>query len=186
MLVMPLDIPLFLIISFLICTTIIVCYSIRKITSFRVYAVGSRQFSTASLVATSLATYYGGGTLIANMTQFYAGIFWVIWRLLAISIPFMMLSYLSIRMSKFMYHISMPETMGRVYGNYTRVITALLSVPHSIALIAAQVYILSDVISKCINSVNPVFITILASIILVAYTIFGGSRAVVLTDIGSL
>lgn len=94
-----------------------------------------------------------------------------------------MLSWLSVKMSKFMYHISMPETMGRVYGKYPRIITALLSTCTSAALVAMQVHIVSQVISGCINSVSPISITILATLMLVAYTIFGGIRAVVLTDV---
>ncbi|AXI24249.1 Sodium:solute symporter family protein [Cardinium endosymbiont of Sogatella furcifera] len=180
---MSLDIPLLTIISFLLATAVIVCYSIKRFTTFRVYAVGDRQFSTASLVATTLATYYGGATLIGNLTKFYLGPFWISWRLAGILLPFLMLSWLSIRISKFIYHISMPETIGRVYGRYPRIITALLGCCHSIVFVATQVHIVSQVISRCIHSVNPHFITILAAVMLIAYTIFGGIRAVVLTDI---
>ncbi len=177
------DIPLFFMITFLLSTAVIVFYSIGKFTSFRVYAVGNRQFSTASLVATSLATFYGGATFIISITNFSLDPLWIMWRLLGIFIPFFILSCLSVKMSKFIYHISMPETMARVYGKYPRIITALMSVFLSITLVATQLHILSEVISSCINSVNPIFVTMLAAILLVVYTILGGSRAVVLTDI---
>ncbi|WP_243017960.1 sodium:solute symporter family protein [Candidatus Cardinium hertigii] len=177
------DIQLLMIIAFLLSTLLVVFCTVRRFTTFRAYAVGNRQFSTASLVSTALACYYGGGTLTTNITQFCHGIYWVGFRCFGIIAAFSMLSWLSTRMSQFMYHISMPETMGRAYGKYTRVITALLSVGFSTTLIAAQVYIMSRVISICINSVNPLLITILAALMLVSYATFGGIRAVVFTDI---
>lgn len=180
---MSFDIPLLTIISFLLCTAVIVCCSIKRFTNFRIYAVGDRQFSTVSLVTTTLATYYGGATLIEHLTKFSLGPFWFSWRLGGILLPCLVLSGLSMRMSKFIYHISMTETMGRVYGRYPRIITALLGCCHSITFVATQVYIISQVISGCISSVHPLIITILATVMLIAYTIFGGARAVVLTDI---
>ncbi len=86
-------------------------------------------------------------------------------------------------MSKFIYHISMPETMGRVYGPYPRVITALLSVCYSTVVVAMQIHIMAQGVSICIESVNPLCITMLTTLLLVVYTIFGGIRAVVLTDV---
>lgn len=180
---MSFDIPLVIIISFLVCTGLIVSYSMQGFTTFRTYAVGNRKFSTASLIATTLATYYGGATFIGNLTKFNFGLFWISWRIAGVLLPFLMLSWLSIKMSKFIYHISMPETIGRAYGKYPRLITAFLGCCHSATFLATQVYIISEVISKCIGSVNPFFITILATMMVIAYTIFGGVRSVILTDI---
>lgn len=100
---MSFDIPLFIVISFLLSTAVIVFYSIKRFTTFRVYAVGNRQFSTVSLIATTLATYYGGAMLIGYLSMFSFGPFWLSRALFAILIPFLMLSWLSKRMSKFIY-----------------------------------------------------------------------------------
>lgn len=85
---MSFDIPLLIIIGFLLCTAVIVFYSIKRFTTFRIYAVGNRQFSTVSLITTTLATYYGGAILIGSLTIFSLGPFWISWTLVAFSSPF--------------------------------------------------------------------------------------------------
>ena len=181
---MVFDIPLCMIIAFLLSIVLIAHYAIRtRVTSFRPYAVGNRAFSTANLIATVLATYYGGGTMMSYITQFSDGIFWVSWRIFGVMAAFFTLSWLSMRMANFIYHISMPETMGRVYGKYPRIITAVLNICYSTVVIAMQIRIMSQVIGVCITSASPLAITILTTLLVVAYAIFGGIRAIVLTDI---
>lgn len=177
------DIRLVIVMVFLLSTLLVVLCTIRKFTTFRAYAVGNRQFSTPSLVSTALACYYGGGIMMTHTTKFYYGLYWVGWRCFGIMAAFCVLSWISGRMTQFMYHISMPETMGRVYGKCPRIITALLSVVYSSAVIAIQIYIMSRVINICISSVSPWIITMLATISLVSYATFGGIRAVIFTDI---
>ncbi|AXI24285.1 Sodium:solute symporter family protein [Cardinium endosymbiont of Sogatella furcifera] len=178
------DLPLLIVIVFLLATSAVACYATRGSgTTFRAYAVGNRVFSTANLVATILATYYGGATLMSYVTQFSDGLFWVSWRIFGVMAAFFTLSWLGMHMSKFIYHISMPETMGRVYGKYPRMITALLSLCYSTVVIAMQIRIMCRGINICIDSASPLAITLLATFMLVTYALFGGIRAVVLTDI---
>ena len=61
------NIPLCMVVAFLLLTLVVGIYFSRKITSFRQYAVGDKQFGTATLVATVLATAYGGGGLVRNV-----------------------------------------------------------------------------------------------------------------------
>lgn len=56
-----LNIPLFIVAAFLVLTLWVGIYFSSKQTTFREYAVGNKQFSTATLVFTVLATAYGGG-----------------------------------------------------------------------------------------------------------------------------
>ncbi|MDN5246781.1 MAG: hypothetical protein QWI37_00840 [Candidatus Cardinium sp.] len=181
------DLPLLIVIVFLLATSAVACYATKGSgTTFRAYAVGNRAFSTANLVATILATYYGGATLMSYVTQFSGGLFWVSWRIFGVVAAFFTLSWLGMHMSRFIYHISMPETMGRVYGNYPRIITAVLSVCFSTVVIAMQIRIMCRGISICIDSASPLSITLLATFVLVTYALFGGIRAVVLTDMWQL
>lgn len=181
---MVFDTPLLIVIAFLLSVSGVAFYATReRFTTFRAYAIGNKQFSTANLVATALATYYGGGTLMSYVTQFSDGLFWISWRIFGIIAVFFTLSWLGMRMSKFIYHISMPDTIGRVYGKYPRIITALLSICYSTVVIAMQIHVMSQGISICIDSASPLFITILATLVLVTYAIFGGIRAVILTDV---
>ncbi|MGI2298598.1 sodium:solute symporter family transporter [Candidatus Cardinium hertigii] len=181
---MVLDLPLFMIIAFLLSILLISFYAIgTRVTSFRPYAVGNREFSTASLMASLLATYYGGGTIMSYIVQFSDGIFWVSWRIFGVMAAFFTLSWLGMRMSNFIYHISMPETMGRAYGKYPRIITALLNICYSTVVVAMQIHIMAQGISMCITSASPLAITILTTSMVIIYAIFGGIRAIVLTDV---
>lgn len=181
---MLLDTPLLIVIVFLLSTSGVALYASRKrITTFRSYAIGNRTFSTTNLIATTIATYYGGATFMSYLTQFSDRLFWISWRIFGVMAACFTLSWLAIRMSKFMYHISMPETIGRVYGKYPRIITAGLNICYSTVVIAIQIHIMSQGISICIDSYSPLLITIVTTLVLVTYAIFGGIRAVVLTDI---
>lgn len=53
-------------------------------------------------------------------------------------------------MPKFMYHISIPETIGRLYGKFARVIGALFSIFISIAFVAMQIRVMSESVAICI------------------------------------
>jgi len=93
------------------------------------------------------------------------------------------ISRLALYMGPFMYHLSMPETIGSVYGKYARIITALSGICDAIAMIAAQISAMSLSINMCLDGVPPKAITIVVSLILILYSSFGGIRAVVFTDL---
>ncbi|WP_339044362.1 hypothetical protein [Cardinium endosymbiont of Tipula unca] len=50
-------------------------------------------------------------------------------------------------MKPFMHHLSMAETMGSVYGQAPRVITALSSIAASIAIVAMQINVVDPEVS---------------------------------------
>ena len=86
-------------------------------------------------------------------------------------------------MGQFMRHLSMPETIGSIYGKYARIITALSGISDAIAMIAGQISAMSLSISMCLDGVNPKIITIAVTLILIFYSSFGGIRAVTFTDV---
>ncbi|WP_243018209.1 sodium:solute symporter family transporter [Candidatus Cardinium hertigii] len=177
------NIPLFMVVTFLLLTLVVGIYFSRKTTSFQQYALGNKKFSTSTLVATVLATAYSGGGLVRNVEQVYKlGLYWIMVLTLA-GFSLYIVSWLALRMGRFMHHLSMPETIGSVYGRYARIITTLSGICDAIAMIAAQVSAMSLAISMCLDVVNPKVITIGVTLILIFYSSFGGIRAVVFTDI---
>lgn len=177
------NIPLCMVVAFLLLTLGVGIYFSSKVTSFQQYAIGDKRFATATLVATVLATAYGGGGLVRNVQQVHnLGLYWIILSLLII-FDLYIVSHLALRMGQFMNHFSMPETIGSVYGKYARMITALSGICDAIAMIAGQISAMSLAISMCLDSVNPKIITILVTIILIFYSSFGGIRAVTFTDV---
>ena len=175
--------PLYMVVSFLLLTLVVGIYFSRRLTSFQQYAVGDKQFATATLVATVLATAYGGGGLIRNVQQVHnLGLYWIILMFLS-GFDLYIISKLALYMGRFMGHLSMPETIGSVYGRYTRMITALSGICDAIAMIAMQISAMSLSISMCLDSVHPKAITVVVTIILIFYSSFGGIRAVTFTDV---
>ncbi|ROT47113.1 sodium:solute symporter family protein [Candidatus Cardinium hertigii] len=180
-----LNVPLLMVVAFLLLTLAVGLYYSRKTTTLREYAVGNKQFATATLVATTLATCWGGGGLVRTVEQVHhLGLFYIIFCL--VSQDLWIISILAVRMGPFMQHLSMPETIGSVYGKYPRLITALACIAAYIAGLAVQITVISKAISFCLGSVDAeleYYTTILATLILIFYSTFGGIRAVTFTDV---
>ncbi|WP_342265202.1 sodium:solute symporter family transporter [Cardinium endosymbiont of Philonthus spinipes] len=177
------NISLWIVSAFLALTLMVGIYFSRKKTTFREYAVGSKQFSTATLVATVLATAFGGGGLVRNVECVHElGLWWIILRFLD-CFGVWVVSKLVLRMGPFMQHFSMAGTIGHIYGRCPRVIAALIGICGSIVIITMQITVMSQAIGMCISLGNPYVMPILATLLLVFYSTFGGIRAVTFTDV---
>lgn len=86
-------------------------------------------------------------------------------------------------MHKFIYHLSMPESMASVYGPYARFITALFEVCNTIIIVSLQIRIIRDTVGLFIPLANPLAITMLITTLMVIYAMFGGARAIAFTDV---
>ncbi|WP_419241606.1 sodium:solute symporter family transporter [Cardinium endosymbiont of Nabis limbatus] len=178
-----LSIPLFIVAAFLVLTLVVGVYFSRKKTTFREHAVGSKQFATATLVATVLATNYSGAGLLRIVECVHdLGLWWIVCISLA-SFGYWAISRLAIRMGPFMQHLSIAETLGCIYGKYLRVITALVSVCGCIVVITMQITAMSHAINMCLGSIDPFLITFLSTFLLIFYSTFGGVRAITFTDV---
>ncbi|WP_148269031.1 hypothetical protein [Cardinium endosymbiont of Encarsia pergandiella] len=98
--------PIVIVGAFLLLTLVVgICFS-RKKTTFREYAVGNKKFSTATLIATVLATSYGAGGLIRNVECDYEfGLYWMIILIFNCFCSWT-ISRLVLRMGPFMSHLS--------------------------------------------------------------------------------
>ncbi|MGI2262245.1 sodium:solute symporter family transporter [Candidatus Cardinium hertigii] len=178
--------PILIVGAFLLLTLVVGIYFSRQKTTFREYAVGNKQFATATLVATVLATYYGAGGLMRNPVCVYQfGLYWIILSLFVNSFSRWLFSRLMLRMGPFMQSLSNTEMMGNVYGTWPRIITALVGICSSICSITMQIVVMIQVISMCITPdlFNSRIISILATLVLIFYSMFGGVRAVTYTDV---
>ncbi|AWN81775.1 Sodium/glucose cotransporter [Candidatus Cardinium hertigii] len=178
--------PILIVIAFLLLTLTVGIYFHKKTTTLREYAVGNKKFATATLVATMLATKFGGDNMPLDVVEIHnRGINWI-FIALSTSVPFLLLSRLVLRMGPFMQHLSMPETIGSVYGTYPRIVTVLSCICNSIAGIALEITVISRAIAMCIPSCAPQtiqYMTLLATAVLIFYSCFGGIRSVTFTDV---
>ncbi|MGI2298885.1 sodium:solute symporter family transporter [Candidatus Cardinium hertigii] len=175
--------PLYIVAAFLGLTFLMGVYFSRKKTTFREYAVGNKQFGTATLVATVLATSFGGGALIRTVECTHIlGLYWIVLITLN-SFGFWIISKLALRMGPFMQHFSMTETIGSIYGTYPRIIAALVGICTCIIGITLQINVMSQAINMSLGSIDPRIITILSTVLLIFYSTFGGVRAITYTDV---
>ncbi|MGI2298745.1 sodium:solute symporter family transporter [Candidatus Cardinium hertigii] len=169
--------------AFLLLTLVVGIYFSRKKTTFREYAVGNKQFSTATLVATVLATTYSGGGLVRNIECVYdLGLFWITMLTLD-CFGSWVISKFALRMGPFMQHLSIPETIGSIYGTYPKIVTAVFSILHSTVMITMQIIAISKALSMCLGVTDLYLLTIFSTLLLIFYSTFGGVRAVTYTDV---
>lgn len=169
--------------AFLLLTLVVGLYVSRGATTFREYAVGNKRFGTISLVATILATTFGGGSIIREVPNIYdQGIVWIAY-IFGWIMKHYIINLLALRMGPFMQHLSMAETIGSVYGKYPRVIAALLATSLVVGAVAIQINVMSCAIGMCMDAIDPSIVTVLATLILISYAALGGIRAVTITDL---
>ncbi|WP_223262007.1 hypothetical protein [Cardinium endosymbiont of Dermatophagoides farinae] len=167
------NMPLFIVACFLVLTLLVGLYFSRKKTTFREYAVGNKDFATATLVATVLATFFEGGGLVRNVECIYDLGLWFIGVLLLVPFGIWIISRLSLRMGPFMAHLSMAETMGSIYGRYPMFITVLVSICNCIIGVTSQIIIMSQAIGMCVTLANSYVIPIFSTLLLIFYSTFG-------------
>lgn len=175
-----------MVLAFLVLTLVVGLYVSRGTTTFREYAVGNKRFDTTSLVATVLATMFGGGALMRTVPDIYdQGIVCIVY-VFGLVINSYIVNLLALRMGPFMQHLSMAETIGSVYGKYPRMIAALLATSLVVGVVAIQINVMSCAIGMCMDGIDPCMVTVLATLILISYAALGGIRAVTITDLFQL
>ena len=169
-------------IFFLVCLVSGLWYG-KGTKTFEQFAVGDKKFAVPTLVATIVATNFGGGFLFRDLEQIYnRGLYYAFAASVA-NLGFAFVSRLmALRMGEFINHSSIAESMGVLFGKAVRVITALSGILFSAGAVAIQLQIITRVIKLCsgIDGNGPVYI---ATIIVLLYSTFGGIKAVTFTDI---
>ncbi|WP_223245671.1 sodium:solute symporter family transporter [Cardinium endosymbiont of Bemisia tabaci] len=181
--VMLLNMPIVIVAAFLFLTLVVGIYFSKKETTFREYAVGSKNFSTATLVYTVLATTFGGGTIIRSIESIHELGLYIIFGTSLDYFGFWIIGRLALRMGPFMKHLSMAETIGSIYGKYPRIIAALVGICVCVVVITVQIKVMSNAFKICLNSIDPFTMTIFSTLLLIFYSSYGGVRAVTYTDV---
>ena len=112
---LTLDVALFSV--FLAMNLIVGLRAGRRVETLREYAIGRRDFSTATLTSTILATWVSGISLFTTLENVYtSGLLFII---VMAGGPIGLLLYgrvLAVRMGAFFNNISVAEAMGDLYG----------------------------------------------------------------------
>ncbi|RTK92069.1 MAG: hypothetical protein EKK61_06335 [Rickettsiales bacterium] len=156
----------------------------KKVANIREFALGGRNFSTTTLVATIVATWATGGDFDILVNESYEhGLYFIISGLLG------MLTVLSIigivfvpRMGEFLGDLSIAESMGKMYGDKVKLITVFAGCIGTIGVIAAQFIVAGKLLEYSLEV--PKFYGIMSGALIVTiYSSLGGIRSVTFTDV---
>jgi Na+/proline symporter len=180
---MLIDIDNLIILGFLIITFITGIRHAKGIKTMSDYALGGRNFSTGAIVATLVATWISGSGFFITLSKTYSeGLYFVI-AVSGMALSFFLVSLLLIpRMGEFLGHNSIAESMGSLYGQEVRIITAITGVILAIGTIAVQFKVFGDLFSYFLgfSSVEAICIS---AILVTTYSAFGGIKSVTFTDV---
>jgi Na+/proline symporter len=176
-----LDVAIF--VTFLAGTIVVGLRSSRGTYNITQYAVGDRNFSTATLVATIVATWISGEFFYSSITEAYKNGLYSIW--IALGDPLYLLCiglFFAPRMGEFLGNLSIAEAMGNLYGDKVRVLTAIAGTIGSAGLIAIQLKLSGSIFEYALG-ITSIQGTIIATIIVTIYSSLGGIKSVTFTDV---
>ncbi len=175
------DIAIF--VGFLAVNLAVGLYYGRNVKNIRDYALGGRNFSTGALVATIVATWVSGSGFFITLSKTYSdGLYYLI-ASSGMTISFIIVAVFFIpRMGSFLGKTSVAEAMGDLYGKEVRLITAVCGIIENIGGIAVQFKVFGNLFNYFLG-IEGTYAIIIAAIVVVLYSAFGGIRAVTYTDV---
>ncbi len=178
---MNLDIAI--VVGFLIATLVVGLGHGKDVKTIKDYALGGRNFSTAALVATIVATWASGSGFFITFSKTYSDGLYYLVASSCMGIQLLIMAFVLVpRMGEFLGKTSIAEAMGDLYGQNVRIITAITGSIGSMGLIAVQFKAFGSVIHYFSEIPSSIAIITAGSIVTI-YSAMGGIKAVTITDI---
>jgi Na+/proline symporter/signal transduction histidine kinase len=170
-------------IGFLIVNLAVGIFYGRGIKTIKEYAIGKRNFSTATLAATITATWISGSFFTISVSETYKEGLWFFCASLGevAALPITAI-FLAPRIKEFFDSLSVAEVMGNLYGKKVRIVTAVCSIAQAIGMTALQIKVFSTIFSHFLSMSN-IAATLISSFVVITYSTIGGIRSVTFTDI---
>ncbi|AVP87842.1 Putative Sensor histidine kinase YycG [Candidatus Phycorickettsia trachydisci] len=170
-------------IGFLLTSVLIGLFSSYGVRTIREYAIGNKNFTTATIAATIVATWASGNAFFGMVEETYKnGLYQIFSDCADVICMFSIGIILAPRMSEFLDKLSIAEAMGSLYGKYVRIITAIAGLAMAAGIIAAQLQVAGLIFSYSFNC--PIeYGVIIGGIIMGLYSTWGGVRSVTFTDV---
>ena len=170
-------------IGFLSITLILGLISSSGIKNIKEYAIGSRNFSTATISATIVATWIGGGFFCTLIPETYHNGLHFIWVTLLGDVICLSLVafFFAPRMEEFLGKVSIAAAMADLYGQRVQVITAISAFIGVSGLIAMQFKIAGMIFEYALN-LPQIYGILSAGLIVTLYSALGGIKSVTFTD----
>jgi Na+/proline symporter/signal transduction histidine kinase len=171
-----------IVVGFLILNLIAGLYYGRGIRNIKDYALGGRNFSTATIVATIVATWMAGSNIAVTVAETYTKGLWYVIPGLADGISFFIIAYFyAPRMKEFLGNLSVAEAMGDLYGNSARMITSVSAITVSVGNVAVQFSVFVVLLNHFLG-ISELYSIVVSSFIVITYSTFGGIKSVTFTD----
>jgi Na+/proline symporter len=176
----PLDIGIFVV--FLLVNLVVGLRYGSGAKSMRDYAIGNKDFTTATLTATIVASWIGGSDVFYILQHTYLdGLYFAI-VMIGASICLLLVGQLTTRMGRFLNNLSVAEAMGDLYGTSARIVTAVSGVLSAVGIVAIEFQVIGDIITSLLGVASS-WTTVFAAAIVILYSVSGGVRAVTFTDV---
>jgi hypothetical protein len=147
------------------------------------FAIGKREFSTYALTSTISATWVSGSGFFIDISDTYKKGWYYLLPALCMGILLVLVAYVFVpRMKEFLGKTSVASAMGEIYGNKVRVLVGICGVIACLGPIAIQFKAVGYIGEYFFQKENYYF-AIPIGIIVTIYSLLGGIRAVVDTDI---
>lgn len=147
------------------------------------FAIGKREFSTYALTSTISATWVSGSGFFIDISNTYREGWYFLLPVLCMGILLMLVAYMfAPRMKEFLGKTSVASAMGEIYGNKVRTLVGICGLIACIGPIAIQFKAVGYIGEYFFNK-NPLYFVIPIGVIVTIYSLLGGIRAVVDTDI---
>jgi Na+/proline symporter len=169
--------------SFLIINIIFGLRTSRGVTTLAQYSLGDRNFTTATLVSTLVATWVCGEFFYTILIETYKNGLYSLIPLLCNTLSFLSIFYyFAPRMGEFLGKMSIAEAMGDLYGEKVRLITSVAGFICVAGIIAVQLKIAGSIFEYVLN-VKSIYGILLAGFIVTLYSTLGGIKSVTFTDV---
>ena len=169
--------------GFLVVNIVLGLTSSRGIKTIKEYAIGNRNFSTATIAATLVATWISGEFFYSNIQETYNLGLHAIWVAAGDPLCFLLIGiFFAPRMGEFLGKLSIAEAMGDLYGQRIRVITAISGFIGSLGLIAIQLKIAGSIFEYALGLPSAYGI-VSATLVVTLYSTLGGIKSVTFTDL---
>ncbi|MDP5020522.1 MAG: sodium:solute symporter family protein [Rickettsiaceae bacterium] len=180
---MSIDVDIAIVVGFLLLNLGVGLYYGQGVKTIGEYALGGRNFTTATLTATIIATWIGGDNFALYLSETYTeGLFFILSSFGALA-AFLIVGYFyAPRMKEFLGSLSIAEAMGTLYGKHTRLITALVGFVLITTMVSIQFKIASTMLSHLLG-ISAAYTTIASAVVVIIYSSLGGIKSVTFTDI---
>jgi len=155
--------------SFLILSLLLGIVSSKKVKNISEYAIGNRDFSTSTIVATLVATWIGAGFFSYTLIETYRqGVYFFIPAITDSLVLVIIGHFFAPRMGEFLGKLSIAQSMGEMFGQRVRIITVAFSMLRTICYLSVN-FKVSAKILELIFGTSGIFATLSSAFIVIAY-----------------